>query len=143
MTDISRSALVPYSPAQMFDVVNDVRAYPSFLPWCASAQLISETDQEMVARLEIAKGGISQGMTTRNRIDRPSSMTIELIDGPFKRLSGKWTFEALGTEGCKVSLRMSFDVDGRLMGAALGKVFSIAADKMVEAFCDRADKLYG
>jgi ribosome-associated toxin RatA of RatAB toxin-antitoxin module len=143
MTEISRSAVVPYSPAQLFAVVRDVRAYPDFLPWCAAAKLISETATEMVATLEIRKGGISQRMTTRNGLSPPSVMTIELVNGPFRRLSGRWTFLALGEDGCKVSLQMSFEMDNRLMGAALGKVFGLAADKMVDAFCERAEVLYG
>lgn len=143
MTEINRSALVPYSPAQMFDVVNDVRAYPQFLPWCAGAEVISESPTEIVGRLEIAKGGLKQSMTTRNEKNWPTLMTIDLLDGPFTRLNGRWSFIALGTDGCKVSLMMNFEVDSRLMGVALGKVFSMAADKMVEAFCDRAEKLYG
>ncbi len=42
MTQVNRSALVLHSAEQMFDLVNDVRNYPAFLPgvrrpkWCLS-----------------------------------------------------------------------------------------------------------
>lgn len=143
MTEIDRSALVPWSPQQMFALVKDVDAYATFLPWCAGSKLVSETSTEIVGRLEVARGGIRQSLTTRNRIEPPTRMYIELIEGPFKEFSGLWTFTALGDAGCKVNLRLRFEVDGRLMNFALGKIFNVAADRMVEAFCERADAVYG
>jgi len=143
MTEIDRSALVPYSPAQMFDVVRDVEAYPTFLPWCASSQLISENESELVGRLDVAKGGIRQSLTTRNRMEPPEKMYIELIEGPFSEFTGLWTFQPIGDDGCKITLRLRFEVDNRFMNFALGKVFNVAADRLVDAFCERAEKVYG
>lgn len=143
MTEIERSALVPWTPEQMFAVVMDVDAYANFLPWCASSRLVSKSDTEIVGRLEVAKGGVRRSMTTRNRIEPPHKMYIELVEGPFKEFSGLWTFQALGDAGCKVTLSLRFEVDGRLMGFALGRVFNAAADKMVDAFCERAEQRYG
>ena len=37
--EIRRSALVTFSPEQMFDLVIDVERYPEFLPWVAGARL--------------------------------------------------------------------------------------------------------
>ncbi|MEX2489573.1 MAG: type II toxin-antitoxin system RatA family toxin [Pseudomonadales bacterium] len=143
MTRIERTALVPWSPVQMFDVVDDVESYPEFLPWCASAELLSRTETEIIGRLKVSKGQISQSLTTRNRLDRPHSMTIDLVDGPFKSLSGQWTFVALGDEGCKVQLDMDFEFDNRLVSFTFGKLFGSAADRLVDAFCNRASELYG
>jgi len=142
VTEINRSALVPWSPAQMFALVMDVDAYATFLPWCANSKLVSQTDTEIVGRLEIARGGIRQSFTTRNRIEPPNRMYIELVEGPFSEFNGLWTFQALGDDGCKVSLRLTFKVDGRLMNIALGKIFNLAADRLVDAFCERADVVY-
>lgn len=142
MTEIERSALVPWSPEQMFAVVMDVDAYATFLPWCAGSTLVSRSDSEIIGKLEVAKGGIRRSMTTRNRIEPPHKMYIELIEGPFKEFSGLWTFQALGDAGCKVTLHLKFEVDSRLMGFALGRVFNVAADRMVDAFCERAEHIY-
>lgn len=143
MTEISRSALVPYSPEQMFDVVKDVESYGEFLPWCAEGRLISETENEMVGGMDIARAGISQSLTTRNEFERPTYMKIELVEGPFSRFSGRWDFDALGDVGCKVSLRLAFEIDGKVMNMAFGKLFNAAADRLVDAFCERAETLYG
>lgn len=143
MTTVERSALVPYLPEQMFEVVRDVRAYPEFLPWCAEAIILAETDSEQLAELSLSKGGITQRFSTRNTLVKPSTIELELVDGPFSRLRGAWHFVALGSAGCKVQLRLSFELDSALMQMALGQVWRAATDRMVDAFCDRAESLYG
>ncbi|MCB1646736.1 MAG: type II toxin-antitoxin system RatA family toxin [Pseudomonadales bacterium] len=143
MKRVKRSALVPYSNEQMFDIINDVRAYPQFLPWCAGSRVLSETEDELVATLEIARSGMSQRFTTRNQLFRPESMTLELVDGPFTALSGEWHLLALGNDGCKVSMQLRFEFSSRIMNMTFGSVFNVAADQMVDAFCRRAEKVYG
>ena len=143
MKQVERSALVPYSAEQMFSVVNDVKAYADFLPWCDQSEVLEENDAEMVARLSIARSGIRQSFTTRNRLNCPTGIDIRLIDGPFSRLQGSWRFDPLGHEGCKVIMRLSFGFDNKLINLAVSKVFETAADNMVDAFCARADSLYG
>ena len=142
MKKVSRSALVPYSCEQMFDVANDAARYPEFLPWCAAAEVFSETESEMVACLELTKGGLHKSFTTRNTKYRPDSIDIQLEEGPFHELTGKWTFKALGTQGCKVTLELAFEFSGGLIDSAVARFFSQGADRIVDAFCDRADHLY-
>lgn len=143
MRQVERSALVPYSAVQMFEVVNDVASYPAFLPWCVASELLESSSSVIVARLDLAKGRIRQSFTTRNELDPPNHISISLVAGPFSLLKGEWHFKQLGDEGCKVEMNLKFDFDNRLMNATLGKVFSAAADRLVDAFCERADVLYG
>ena len=64
------------------------------------------------------------------------------MSGPFRELSGDWTFVGLGEdEGCRVELDLSFQLSG--MKSLLGTVFNKAADQMVDAFCARANELLG
>ncbi len=143
MKEVHRSALMPYTAQQMFDIVNDVRAYPEYLPWCRSSEILEESDDFMVARLDIAKGGLHQSFSTRNELKPPERIRIFLEEGPFTALEGDWRFLALGDDGCRVDMKLSFSMDGRLMKAVLGKVFSAAADTLVDAFCERAHRVYG
>lgn len=143
MRQVERSALVPYSAVQMFEVVNDVASYPAFLPWCVASELLESSSSVIVARLDLAKGRIRQSFTTRNELDPPNHISMSLVEGPFSLLKGEWHFKQLGDEGCKVEMNLKFDFDNRLMNATLGKVFSAAADRLVDAFCERADVLYG
>jgi ribosome-associated toxin RatA of RatAB toxin-antitoxin module len=143
MREVVRSALMSCTAQQMIDVVNDVEQYPKFLPWCVSSEILESTSDLMVARLVLAKGGIRQSFSTRNRLDVPTRIDISLDEGPFSTLEGRWSFSPLGEEGCKVDMTLRFDFDSRVMNVTLGKVFSSAADRLVDAFCERADMLYG
>lgn len=143
MRRITRSALVPHSPEQMFKIVNDVARYSEFLPWCESSRVLSETQHEMVATIEMKATGIRQSFTTRNILDAPHQIKMSHVEGMFSSLYGEWNFRALGDDGCKVSLDMSFDMPRTLSLMGAGLMFDNAADKMVEVFCSRAAQLYG
>ncbi len=143
MTQVDRSALVLHTAEQMFDLINDVERYPQFLPWCASVDVVSRSDEELVATLHLSKGGLKYSFTTRNRLQRPIEMTMELVEGPFSKLSGVWTFKVLSDEASKVSLSLQFDFSGKLSSLAMGKVFNQVATTMVDAFVQRADEIYG
>ncbi len=143
MPRIERSALVLHSAQSMFNLVNDVVRYPEFLPWCIDSNLVSDSETELVAGLTISKGGIKQSFTTRNKKQSPQWMSMELIDGPFKKLNGMFTFKALSGDACKVILELDFEVAGKILGLTLTPVFKQAANTMVDAFVKRADALYG
>ncbi|MDX1451389.1 MAG: type II toxin-antitoxin system RatA family toxin [Oleiphilaceae bacterium] len=139
---IHRSALVMHSAEQMYALVNDIKSYPQFLPWCASAQLLEHGDDYMVASLEVSKGGVRQRFTTRNTLAE-HRIDMTLVDGPFKQLSGFWEFQALREDACKVALTLNFELKQGLAKMAFGPVFNQAANSMVDAFCARAKQVYG
>jgi ribosome-associated toxin RatA of RatAB toxin-antitoxin module len=141
--EIRRSALVKYSPAQMFDLVNEVEAYPKRFPWCVGAEILERHGHALVARLDLKFAGFRQSFTTRNSIDPPHRLQLSLVDGPFRSLEGVWNFLALGDSGCKVTLALDFDYANRLGGAALKLGFQGLAGRMVDDFCREAERVYG
>lgn len=143
MAEIERSALVMFSAEQMFDLVNDVERYPEFLPGCKSAQVLYSDEHTMEARLELSRAGLHQSFTTRNQLERPTRMTLELVDGPFEHFSGLWHFTPLAHDACKVSFSLTFSLRNRLVAAAVGKLFSEMANQMVRVMCERAEHVYG
>ena len=142
MKKISRTALLPYSAQQVFDLVNDVGAYPEFLPWCGGSEVVSETDSEMVARVTISKVGIKQTFETRNHIVPGQRIEMHLVDGPFKRLRGEWQFKALDIDACKIQFEVVFEVKSGLLNAAIGPIFEQIANTFVDSFCERAKQVY-
>ena len=142
MAKIEKSALVPFSAQQMFDLVADVERYKEFLPWCSDSQLVSSTDNEVCGKIEVSRLGITQAFSTCNAIDPPHRMEIALREGPFKRLHGEWRFTQLRDDACKVSLMMDFEFSGRLINAAFGKVFHQIANSLVASFVERAREVY-
>lgn len=146
MTSISRSALVNYSARQMFDLVNDIESYPAFMQGCHSAEVLSRSEHEIVGRLTLAKAGIKQTFTTRNKlIDTANGHRIELqmVEGTFKNFSAQWSFENLTDQASKVSLQMDFSFALGLVNFAAEKLFNSVANSQVESLVKRAAQVYG
>ena len=143
MIEIRRSALVKYSPMQMFDLVNEVEAYPKRFSWCAGARIIERRENVLVAQLDLRFAGFRQSFTTRNTVDPPRRLKMDLVEGPFRTLEGVWDFVALGDAGCKVAFALDFDYAGRLGGGALKLGFQGLAGRMVDDFCREAERVYG
>lgn len=144
MTTITRSSLVFFTPEQMYDLVNDVESYPAFLPWCRDSEILSKSATVIEASLDLAKGGIHHVFSTRNSLVKGQSIDITLIDGPFQHLEGHWRFTPIGNnQGCRVQLDMDFEFSNRLISMALGPVFTQISGSLVEAFCKRAQEIYG
>ncbi|HOY22266.1 MAG TPA: type II toxin-antitoxin system RatA family toxin [Cellvibrio sp.] len=139
---VNRSALVNYSAQQMFDLVNDIEAYPQYMDGCVGAKILKREGEWLEARLELSKAGISQSFVTRNQLRAPESMSMTLVDGPFKYLKGCWHFTALNETACKVSFDLEFELQSKLLGMAVGKLFESVAGKQVDALCERAAQVY-
>jgi len=144
MSHIKRNALVYYSPEEMYQLVNNVADYASFLPWCRSSSVISESETEMIASVEIAKGVLNKTFTTHNTLLKDKRIELELVDGPFKKLTGFWQFDTLKTKNaCKVNLELEFEFDNALMSIAAKPIFTQIASSLVDSFCKRAADVYG
>jgi ribosome-associated toxin RatA of RatAB toxin-antitoxin module len=138
---LTKSVLLPYAASEMFDLVERVEDYPEFLPWCPSTEVERIADG-MIATIGIRFKGIGQSFTTRNRHDRPVSIDMELVDGPFRRLEGRWRFHELAPDACKVEFTLDYEIAGGLLGRALSPVFGQIASTFVDAFVKRAEALH-
>lgn len=143
MHTVQRSVLVPYRPEQMFELVADVARYPDFMPWCSGAEVQWRNDEGMQATLRISFAGLRQSFTTRNEHDFPNSIVIHLVDGPFSNLTGRWVFQPLGDEGCKVLYTMEYAFSNRALEAVVGPVFNRIATSFIDSFTQRARVVYG
>jgi len=143
MRKVSRSALVPHSASEMFSLVDDIEAYPGFLPWCKSAVIHTRDADSVVASLELQRGGISKSFTTRNSLRKNQSIGLALVGGPFRHLSGGWEFRQLDDSGCKVSLDLEFEFESRVTDIVFGTFFEEVCNSLVDAFTRRAGDVYG
>lgn len=142
MPHIHRTSCVPYSCQQMFDLVNDIERYQEFVPWCVDSQIRSQQTNQIEASLSFAKGAIHKSFTTRNTLASPHSITVQLVDGPFKKLEGAWSFCETDPGRCQVELDLEFEFIGRLVSLAFGPIFHQITNMLVDVFCERAAVLY-
>ena len=143
MRHVKRSALVPYSAAELFELVDDVDAYADFLPWCSRSEVLKRETDVVEATVELQKGSVSKAFTTRNRRVPHESIDIELLGGPFRHLQGGWRFQNLGDDGCKVSLELDFEFESRMVDMMFGTFFQDTCNSLVDAFIGRAGDVYG
>ena len=141
MPDIERSALMPYPPAVLYDIVNDVERYPEYLPWCGDTRIHHSDQNSMEAAILMQAVGLNHWFTTRNRLQPGASIEIELVDGPFSRLDGSWRFSPINADGCKIELRLHYEMKHNLAAAIIAPAFTRIANTLVESFCNRARDL--
>ena len=140
---IDRSALVPYTADEMYALVSDILTYPQFLPWCSGTQILSREEQELSARIDFSVSSVSQSFTTSNQLKPGEEIAMQLVDGPFSQLEGRWRFEPLGDAGCKISLLLEYDFSSKMVSLVVGPVFNKIANTLVDAFQKRAVEVYG
>lgn len=142
MRRIDKSVLIEHSAEQMYALVDAVEDYPQFLPWCGGAQVKWRDEQTTVATIHIDYHHVKQSFTTENSKQRPVSIDMKLVEGPFKHLDGRFRFTELAPDACKVEFQIEYQFSNKLLELVIGPVFSHIADTFVEAFILRADKVY-
>ncbi len=134
---------LPYTPEQMFDLVADVRRYQEFLPWVAATRVRSDSPNLMVADLVVGFKAIKETFTSRVTKERPSSLTVDYIEGPLKYLHNSWSFEPDGKGGTNINFCVDFAFKSRIFESLAGQMFDRALRRMIGAFETRAHQLYG
>ncbi len=142
MHTVARSVTVPYSPADMYNLVADIDRYHEFLPWCTASQVVEAKGDEVLGELRVGYGKLSTTFRTRNRNEPGKKIEMRLATGPFHSLEGSWTFDPAGA-GCTVGLELRFELAGELVNKALDPLFTHEAETLVDAFRKRATKLHG
>lgn len=143
MREVHRSAIVPYPAPAMYALVADLEAYPEFLPGCTGSAVLERQADSLLASLALSKGPFQASFTTRNVLEPPRRMSMDLVDGPFSSLHGEWTLVPLGENGCRIELRVCFEFASRTRDLLLGPAFELTCGSLVDAFVSRARKLYG
>lgn len=141
MKTIIRSTIVPYSPQQMFDLVNDIENYPQFLPWCPHAKIENQGAEGLEATLHFAKGPVRHAFTTRNRLTPHERVDMHLVKGPFRFLQGSWLFEE-DPQGSKIAFQLSFEWNHKFLDLAVGPFFNQIIGSLIDAFTQRANVIY-
>jgi coenzyme Q-binding protein COQ10 len=140
--------VLPYEPAQLLEMVGDVKAYPLFVPWITSMRVWNErTDAQGESQLDAeASVGFSflrEKFSTRVKRDpKAGEITVNLLHGPFRRLFNRWRFRE-DPAGARVEFEIDFEFKSRLLQTLLAANFHHAVDRLIGCFEDRARALYG
>ena len=149
MPQFSTTRRVRHSAGEMFDLVADVEKYPGFVPLCSGLRVKSRTEKGegvsvLVADMTVAYKMIHQTFTSRVTLDRPNlTIFVEYIDGPFRHMRNRWTFQSAGEHACDVGFFIDYELRSRTLGMLMGTVFDTVFRRMAGAFEERADRIYG
>jgi ribosome-associated toxin RatA of RatAB toxin-antitoxin module len=138
MREVVRSVLIGRPAEIVWGLVDDIERYPEFVPGCVGARVQSRTVEEVVATLEVRKGPLNMAFTTRNRLAAPHALDMELVDGPFERLSGGWRILPLSADGCRATLTLGFAFANPVTALVLEPIFERILADLVDAFVQRA-----
>lgn len=148
MPQFETTRSVPHSPRQMFDLVADVERYPEFLPLCEALSVRSRKEGEaktlLIADMTVGYKAIRETFTSQVLL-KPDDLVIDVkyLDGPFKYLDNKWTFEPRSEGGCEVRFFIDYEFKNRMLGMLMGTMFDRAFRMFAEAFEKRAQEIYG
>jgi ribosome-associated toxin RatA of RatAB toxin-antitoxin module len=142
LANIDRSVLVPFTPEQLYALVDRVEDYPLFLPWCGGTVVQGRDARSTRAAITIDFKGIRQSFSTENLNEPPNRIDMRLVEGPFRKLDGTWRFHALGDDACKVEFSLHYEFSSRLLEKLVGPVFDHIAGTFVDAFVTRAGQVY-
>lgn len=143
MKRIARSAIVECSAGKLYALVENIEAYPEFLPWCISTRVVERSPGRTRATLHIGMKGVTQSMTTDNRTRPGEAIDMKLLDGPFRHFSAAWRFAPLGERAAKIEFEMTWEFGAVAPARLLEPLFEHIANTMVDAFTRRARDLYG
>lgn len=135
--------MVNHSAEQMYDLVNDIESYPSFMSGCANAVVLERNKDSLTARLELSKSGIRQSFTTRNTLSPPHAIDMQLVSGPFKKFHGRWEFRPIDESSCEVVFRLDYEFSSFLLGLTASPLINAMVGEQVDSVCQRALVLYG
>jgi ribosome-associated toxin RatA of RatAB toxin-antitoxin module len=142
MKRIARSAIVEHSASQMYALVEGIEDYPSFLPWCAAAEVHERHPGRTRATLTARLGALKQSFTTENDNQPGEAINMKLVEGPFRRFASEWRFVPLGERASRIEFTLQYEFASRTLGRLLAPLFDGIADSMVDAFVRRADEVY-
>jgi ribosome-associated toxin RatA of RatAB toxin-antitoxin module len=143
MAEVVKSVLVPYTAAEMFELVDRVEDYPKFLPWCGGGELHRRDDLITEATIHIHYLTVKQAFTTENTKRFPEEMLIRLKSGPFRKMEGYWRFRPLKDVACKIEFMLHYEFSSQLLERVLGPVFGMVTNSLVDSFVHRAEQVYG
>lgn len=144
MTTHAEKRTLPYTPEQLFDLVADVAKYPDFLPWCLTSRIKKwEGDTVFYADLVIGYKMVREKFGSKVTLNAPDHIHVEYLSGPMKYLSNHWKFIREDDGSCTIDFFVEFEFKNRILQNLIGVFFNEVVRRMVSAFEERAQDLYG
>ena len=141
MNVVNQSEDINVNVSLIFDLINNVDKYSSFLPWCSNSSILSNSSSEMTAEIEIAGKPITWKFKTKNNYKVNEIIKIKLVDGPFKNLEGYWKFNSIDDHNTSVSLFLEYEFNSKIIELSLRPIFATIMSSILDSFISEAFRI--
>ena len=140
MKNIHKEEEINIDIETIFNLINDIESYPNYLPWCTKSEVREESANIMIGRIFISKSFINWNFSTKNTIKKNESISLELVDGPFDSLNGKWLFSSINQFNTRVSLDIEYKFKSSIIELSIAPIFSSIMNSILKSFVQEAFK---
>lgn len=138
----AQSAVLPYAPERIFDLVADIERYPEFLKEYRAVRIRSRAGDtlhvEQVVRFAIVE--LTLGAVAELR--RPESIIVRSDHGLLGNLEIRWRFAPSGT-GTRVDFQVALSPPSGLAAGLADYLLTKSAPRTFRAFAERARRMFG
>ncbi len=102
--------------------------------------LKQESADVIIGKIFISKSFINWNFSTKNTIKKNESISLELVDGPFDSLNGKWLFSSINQFNTRVSLDIEYKFKSSIIELSIEPIFSSIMNSILKSFVQEAFK---
>lgn len=143
MQRLSKAVTLHYSPEAMYTLVANIPDYQHFLPHCQASSVKVKSNNIVEGTLQVGYAGLHYKLVTLNQMVPNTQINIKFIEGPFKTLNGRWSFNKLPSGGCEVVLQLQYEFKNFFLALVLDRIMAPSVDIIVNSFISRAREKYG
>ena len=130
----SRTFSVSKPIDEVFNVLNDVEDYQSFIPFCSESKIIEQTETIIKASLVLSFLNTSSEFISENRFKKNEFINMEFVKGPFTSFHAKWLFDSISENKTDLTFKMSYSISNPITELMFSKNIDVVSQRIVEAF---------
>ena len=119
---------------EVFDVLNNVDDYESFIPFCSQSEIIDEQDNVITASLKLSFLGSSSEFITQNEFKRNEFIDMNLVKGPFNSFNASWLFKPINDDETQMTFKMTYLINNPITDLIISKNIDTVSERIIEAF---------
>ncbi|HYD17445.1 MAG TPA: type II toxin-antitoxin system RatA family toxin [Patescibacteria group bacterium] len=125
MPKVSDTRIIDVPRKELFRLLMDMEHYPEFIPFVRAARILAREGHETLAEIGIGLGTIGFNYKCRVTDKAHEEIDIVAVEGPFRYLRARLTFEDAGPGRTKVGYFFDSQFRSRTMNAIADPVFNI------------------
>ena len=134
MVSFKKKKIIFQPKEKIYNLVADVRKYPTFLPWCNEIKIKEKTKKYIITEVKVGFKNINETYFCKVLLYPQKRIALEYISGPFEYLEIDWKFKKISKKRTNVSFFCNFKFRSVFLRLSTGFFLERAIEKMVDAF---------